>query len=69
LIERASASTDADEQRTVWREFTMRLQDQQPVTFMFWLNELAGMSTSINGVTMDPRGELLTIRRWTLDPK
>lgn len=66
LIDRAVASTDAQEQRAVWNALTLRLQQQQPITFMFWLNELAAYRTGVDGVTMDPRGELLSMSRWTL---
>jgi peptide/nickel transport system substrate-binding protein len=66
LIEQGGASTDPGQQREIWAEFTAVLQREQPVTFMFWLNELAGIRSEIEGVEMDPRGELLTIRQWTL---
>lgn len=65
LIDQAAAATDPAGQTRIWRNFIARLQDQQPVTFMFWLNELAGVSASLAGVTMDPRGELLTAGKWT----
>lgn len=65
LIDRGGASTDPQEQKRIWREFTLRLQEEQPVTFMFWLNELAAAATSLEGIVMDPRGELLTLPRWT----
>jgi peptide/nickel transport system substrate-binding protein len=66
LIDRAILSTDADEQQSIWRDMTLRLQETQPLTFMFWLNELAAYNGALSGVTMDPRGELLTIARWSL---
>jgi peptide/nickel transport system substrate-binding protein len=66
LIDRAIRSTDADEQQSIWRDMTQRLQETQPLTFMFWLNELAAYNGALSGVTMDPRGELLTIARWSL---
>ncbi|MCI0436525.1 MAG: ABC transporter substrate-binding protein [Gemmatimonadetes bacterium] len=62
-IEEGGAATDPERQREVWRSFTELIQIEQPVTFMFWLNELAA-STSVTGVAMDPRGEFLTIQRW-----
>ncbi|MGH7502392.1 MAG: ABC transporter substrate-binding protein [Longimicrobiales bacterium] len=67
LIEAGSASTDPERQREIWRDFTEVLEREQPVTFMFWLNELAGVRSEIQGVEMDPRGELLTLRQWSLD--
>ncbi|MEX2609175.1 MAG: ABC transporter substrate-binding protein [Gemmatimonadota bacterium] len=66
LIERGGAATDPDEARQVWADFTRVLQREQPVTFMFWLNELAATRNEVSGVTMDPRGELLTMPQWTL---
>jgi hypothetical protein len=42
------------------------IQQEQPVTFMFWLNELAAARTNVHGVEMDPRGELRTIAEWTV---
>ena len=66
LIERGRAATTREEQQRIWREFTEVLQREQPVTFMFWLNELAAARAAVGGVEMDPRGELLTIPEWTL---
>jgi peptide/nickel transport system substrate-binding protein len=64
VIERGIAATDPAEAREAWREFTELLQQEQPLTFMFWLNELAGSNQAIQNVAMDPRGELLTIAEW-----
>jgi peptide/nickel transport system substrate-binding protein len=66
LIEEGSTSTDPDRQRSIWTEFTTILQREQPITFMFWLNELAAVREEVENVEMDPRGELRTIRQWTL---
>jgi ABC-type transport system substrate-binding protein len=66
LIDQGRAATDLADQRRIWREFTEVLQREQPVTFMFWLNELAAVRRPVEGVEMDPRGELLTMARWSL---
>lgn len=65
-IERGAVSVDPEAQRQAWLAFTMELREHQPVTFMFWLNELAASSDEVQGIVMDPRGELLTLPRWTL---
>jgi peptide/nickel transport system substrate-binding protein len=65
LIERGAAATDAAAQREIWLETTRLLQREQPVTFMFWLAELAAARTDVAGVEMDPRGELRNLSRWT----
>lgn len=64
-IERGASATDEDAQRRAWADFTQVLQREQPVTFMFWLNELAASTGSVSGVDMDPRGELRSIAEWT----
>jgi peptide/nickel transport system substrate-binding protein len=65
-IEAGATATGAAEQREAWRELTQLIQQEQPVTFMFWLNELAAARTNVHGVEMDPRGELRTIAEWTV---
>jgi peptide/nickel transport system substrate-binding protein len=65
-IERAAAATDESAQRQAWSEFTQVIQQQQPITFMFWLNELAASRANTHGVEMDPRGEFRSIAEWTV---
>jgi peptide/nickel transport system substrate-binding protein len=66
-IERGARAVDEDGQRAAWRELTILLQQEQPVTFMFWLNELAATRSSVYGVAMDPRGDFRSIAEWTVD--
>ncbi|HSJ09696.1 MAG TPA: ABC transporter substrate-binding protein [Longimicrobiales bacterium] len=65
-MERGATATTEDDQRTAWREVTDVLQREQPVTFMFWLNELAASRSTVSGVDMDPRGEFRSIAQWTV---
>jgi peptide/nickel transport system substrate-binding protein len=65
-MERAAAATDEGAQRDAWRQFIEVLQQEQPVTFMFWLNELAATRSSVHGVAMDPRGEFRSVAEWTV---
>jgi peptide/nickel transport system substrate-binding protein len=66
LIDAGRGATDPSEQRRIWREFTEVLQEEQPLTFVFWLEELAASSQRLNGVSMDPRGEFMTIHDWSV---
>jgi peptide/nickel transport system substrate-binding protein len=66
LIDRAFGATDPEQARGLWREVTTVLQREQPVTFMYWLNELAGTQKTVQGVTMDPRGEFVSVAQWSL---
>jgi ABC-type transport system substrate-binding protein len=66
LIDRAAAATTNDQARPVWHDLTTALQREQPVTFVYWLNELAAVRREVSGVIMDPRGELVSIGEWSL---
>jgi peptide/nickel transport system substrate-binding protein len=65
-IERGAAATTEAEQRGAWQDFARLMQQEQPVTFMFWLNELSAVRTNVHGVETDPRGELRTIADWVV---
>jgi peptide/nickel transport system substrate-binding protein len=64
LIEAGAAATDPAEARAIWREFTLAVQEEQPFTFMFWLDELAASTDAVEGVAMDQRGEFRTLPDW-----
>jgi peptide/nickel transport system substrate-binding protein len=64
LIEAGATATDPAEARAAWREFTVAIQEEQPFTFMFWLDELAASSSAVTGVSMDQRGEFRTLAKW-----
>lgn len=66
LMERASVTTDENEARVVWHQFHQRLRELQPFTFMFWLEELAASREELSGVRMDQRGELMSMKEWSL---
>ncbi len=66
LIEAGAAATDPDAAREIWGELTELLREDQPFTFMFWLDELAAARRVVQGIVMDPRGELVNIADWWL---
>jgi peptide/nickel transport system substrate-binding protein len=66
LLEEGAATTDPAAARRVWAEFTGLLQQEQPITFLFWKDELAATQSRVQGVTMDPRGKLVGIAGWWL---
>ena len=65
-INAAVVATDPTAQKAAWRDFTQTLQQEQPVTFIFWLKELAAVRNEVAGVEMDARGEFRTLRNWTV---
>lgn len=65
LIDQAGGATDDNAARPIWRQMTEVLQREQPVTFVYWLNETAAARANMGNVTMDQRGELVSIAEWT----
>ncbi len=55
---------EESEARAVWTEFVRILQREQPITFLFWNEDLAGLRAGLEEVRMDARGELVTLPRW-----
>jgi peptide/nickel transport system substrate-binding protein len=64
LMDLGARTTDEGRAREIWAEFARVLQQDQPVSFLFWQEELAGVSRRLEGVRMDARGELVTVPRW-----
>ena len=64
-MQRGAAATEDDAARSAWADVTRILQQEQPMTFMFWLNELAASRRTVSGVSMDPRGEFRSITQWS----
>lgn len=50
--------------REAWTAFARLVQRDQPITLLFWQDELAGVSDRLENVRMDARGELVTLPRW-----
>lgn len=64
LMEAGVRAEDPERARRIWGELTRVLQEDQPFTFLFWNQELAGVSRELEGVEMDARGELRTLPGW-----
>ena len=64
LMDSGASTLDDDEARRIWREFAEIIQRDQPVLFLFWNDEMAGVRAELEGVRMDARGELATLPRW-----
>jgi len=64
LMDLGARTLDEARAAEIWAEFSRVLQQDQPVTFMFWQQELAAVSRRLENVRMDARGELATLPRW-----
>jgi peptide/nickel transport system substrate-binding protein len=63
-IERGLRATDEGEGRSAWGDFNRTLQEDQPFTFMYWTEDLAGIGPRIEGVEMDSRSKLVNVHEW-----
>jgi len=64
LMELGIGTRDPARAARIWEEFSRVLQWDQPFTFLFWKDEVAGVSHELSGVRMDARGELATLPGW-----
>ncbi len=64
LIQAGLRETDEGQARETWSQLSQILQQDQPITFLFWDEELTGVGPRIQGVDTDVRGDLVNIARW-----
>ena len=68
LLEALSRATDRTQARELWREYQVAMMREQPYTYFYFPDRLAGVNRRVKGIEMDARGEWLNIREWYLDP-
>jgi len=51
----------------VWQSFSEVLRQDQPMTILFWNDELVAMRREVRHPGLDARGELATLPRWTFE--
>ena len=68
LLVRLGSTIDREEAKALWAEYQEELIEEQPYTFFYFPERLDGVSTRLEGVQMDARGEWLNIREWYVDP-
>jgi peptide/nickel transport system substrate-binding protein len=56
--------TDDARSRDLWSDFARVLQQDQPITFLFWTEDMAGVAPRLQGAEMDARGKLVHVQRW-----
>jgi peptide/nickel transport system substrate-binding protein len=65
LMQRGVAGGDTAQARATWAEFGRTLLHDQPITVLFWTEDLAGLSPRLHNAEMDPRSKLVNVTRWT----
>ncbi|HYW13451.1 MAG TPA: ABC transporter substrate-binding protein [Longimicrobium sp.] len=64
LMVQGLAATDAAQAKTIWAQYSQILQQDQPITFLYWSEDLAGLGARPQGVEMDVRSKIVNIRDW-----
>ena len=64
LLDRLQLVVDRDEARPLWEEYQQVLAEEQPMTFLWFQERLDGVSTRMDGVHMDARGEWVSVQDW-----
>jgi peptide/nickel transport system substrate-binding protein len=65
LMRRGVTGADSAQSRQTWQEFSRILMRDQPITVLFWTEDMAGVSPRLHNVVMDPRSKLVSVTRWT----
>jgi len=64
LMTQGAATTDPAQARAVWERFSRLIQQDQPLTFLYWSEDLAGIGPRLQGAEMDARGKIQNINEW-----
>lgn len=68
LLRAARAAADADVRTARWRDVSDYLQRESPVAWLYHSRGVQGARRVLAGVTMDLRGELVSLTRWHFTP-
>jgi peptide/nickel transport system substrate-binding protein len=64
LMEQGLRSTDAAQAKQTWQQYFQLIQQDQPLTFLFWSEDMAGVGPRLQGVVMDARSKLANVKDW-----
>jgi peptide/nickel transport system substrate-binding protein len=64
MMARGLRETDPARATAIWKDYFTLLQQDQPITFLFWSEDMAGVGPRLQGVTMDARSKLANVRDW-----
>lgn len=66
LIARGLAETDADRARPVWKELQEKVYADQPVTFLWWQDELVALATRFRNPVIDIVAPYRHLWEWSV---
>jgi peptide/nickel transport system substrate-binding protein len=66
LMNQGLAMTDQAQSKALWERFSRLIQQDQPITFLYWSEDLAGVGPRPQNVVMDARSKIQNIQDWWL---
>ncbi len=64
LLDTLQVMVDREEALPYWHRYQERVVEEQPYTYFFFPERLAGVNRRVQGVEMDARGEWVSIADW-----
>ncbi len=64
LMQRALTTLKREEAKPLWDEYQRTMLEEQPYTFLYYLEERVGVNGRLRGVDADARGHLVSIADW-----
>jgi peptide/nickel transport system substrate-binding protein len=64
LAEQGMRSTDPAQAKQVWAQWAQLIQQDQPITFLYWSEDIAGVGPRVQNVEADARSKIVNIRDW-----
>jgi peptide/nickel transport system substrate-binding protein len=65
LMQTGMRTNDPAQGKATWAQFSQLLHQEQPMTTLFWIDDMAGIGRRIQNVQMDPRSKLVSVASWT----
>ncbi len=64
LMQLALTTLDREEARPLWDEYQRIIHEEQPYTFLYYLEERVGVNGRLEGIEADARGHLISVADW-----
>lgn len=66
LLARGLAESDADAARAIWREYQQVVYDEQPATFLYWVDDLVALHNRFRSPVIDVIAPYRRLQDWSV---
>jgi peptide/nickel transport system substrate-binding protein len=63
-MNQALMTLDREEAKPLWIRYSEIIHEDQPYTFLYYLEERLGVNNRLQDVTADARGHLVSVSEW-----